>query len=137
MLSLFKKKAANINNVRQLKWRWVKNFCVTMHEGLGKTGILVWHWTIQVTFQALSALLFQHCWSTSCSNENDAAVVIYCHVHLHQFVEYFVIDLIGSKATNQKQEKIVFSFLCLGLGLNPGPFSPESIAYHLSHTTSS
>ena len=62
------------------------------------------------------------------SNEYAVAVVVYCLMYLHQYVEYLEVDLIGSKATNQKQEKIFIYFSCLGQGLIPGLFSPESSA---------
>ena len=51
-------------------------------------------------------------------------MTIYYHVYLQQLGKYLEVDLIGSRATNQKQEK----FSCLGKELNPGPFNPESFA---------
>ena len=69
---------------------------------------------------------FNCCW-TACawySNENHAAMVIYCHIYSHQNVEYFEVDLIGSKPANQKH------FLT-GLGIEPGTF--QSWVYCLAN----
>ena len=41
---------------------------------------------------------------------------------------YLMVELNGSETTNRKQEKIFFTISCLSQILNPGPFSPESIA---------
>ena len=49
-----------------------------------------------LNFQSLSTLYL---------NENSAGVVIYCHVYLHPYNKYLEVDLIGSKATNRKQEE--------------------------------
>ena len=53
-------------------------------------------------------------------NWSTAAAVIYCHMYSHQYVEYLEVDLMGSKATNRKQEKIIFNFSCLRQGFNRG-----------------
>ena len=73
--------------------------------------------------------------SAWCSNKNHAAVVFYCHVYSHQYVEYLKVDLKGSKAINPKQEKILSNTSCPGWELNPRPFSPKSstLAYEPSH----
>ena len=65
-------------------------------------------------------------------------MVIHCHLHSHQYVQYLELDLIGSKATNRKQEKILFNCYFLSRGLNPGPFSPESsvLPFELSNLVS-
>ena len=45
-------------------------------------------------------------------------------MYLQKYAKYLEVDLIGSKATNRKQEKLS----CLRQGLNPRPFSPVSSA---------
>ena len=55
---------------------------------------------------------------------SSVSVTIFYHMYLQQYGKYLEADLIGSKATNRKQEK----FSSFGQGLNPGPFSLESSA---------
>ena len=40
-------------------------------------------------------------------------MVIYCRMYLHQYIDYLEVDLIGSKATKQKQENFFSLFLVL------------------------
>ena len=55
------------------------------------------------------------------------------YVYLQQLSKYLEVNLIGSKATNPKQEKIFFTFSCLGLCLNPRPL-PCNCSNHNSST---
>ena len=71
--------------------------------------------TIQITRIVQTSFSFN--WTAWCSNENHAAMVMNCFVYLNHYFKYFEVDLIGPKATNQKQEI-----------LNPLPC-------HLSHHT--
>ena len=57
-------------------------------------------------------------------------VTIYQHMYLQQYNKHLEVDLIGSKATNRKQEKIFFYFLPWP-GLNPGPSALASEPSHL------
>ena len=61
--------------------------------------------TIQFA-QFFNILSFNCSWTAWYLNENYAAVVVYCHLYLDQYLEYLEVDLIDAKATNPKQEKI-------------------------------
>ena len=63
-----------------------------------------------------------------CFQIRKVSATIYYYMYLQQYGKYLEVDLIGSKATNRKHEKMVSPFSCLGRRLNPVPFSPESTA---------
>ena len=64
------------------------------------------------------------------------SVTIYYHLYLQQYIKCLEVDLIGSKATNVKQEKYIFLFSCLDRAFNSVPFCSESSPCHLSHHAS-
>ena len=87
---------------------------------------------IQITQSLQIFCSFNCCWTAWCSNDNHAAMVIYCHMHLYQYVEYLEVDLTGSKAINQKEEKIYFlSCLEIRSHLNLGTWTLWPVGLHL------
>ena len=64
-------------------------------------------------------------------------MTIYYHVYFQQYGKYLEVDIIGSKATNKKQEKIFLYLSYRSQGLNSGPFSMSLLPCHLSHCTAS
>ena len=68
------------------------------------------------------------------SNEINVAMVTYCHLYSHQYVEYLVVDLVRNQP--KTRENILIFFLPR-LGNEPRTSLPLSLQpCHLSHQTS-